>query len=96
MVIRYVGVAGVAAWFGVSPQTVTKWLTRYAETHPCPAPDAETGEGSAAVKGWLPERATEWRTWAAGRPTQGASPAREIMRGGLALLAARAKRAGVR
>ncbi|WP_433367877.1 hypothetical protein [Streptosporangium sp. CA-115845] len=71
-VVRYVGVAGVAAWFEVSPGTVTKWLDRYAETHPYPKPDAEIGEGKLAVKGWLPEREAEWRAWKAGRPGQGA------------------------
>lgn len=69
--IRYVGVAGVAAWFGVSPQTVTKWLDRYAETHPTPEPDAETSEGKNTVKGWLPEREAEWRAWADARPGHG-------------------------
>ena len=64
--IRYIGVAGVASWFGVSPQTVTKWLDRYAESHPTPEPDAMVGD----VKGWLPEREEEWRKWADARPGQ--------------------------
>lgn len=64
--IRYVGVSGVAAWFGVSSQTVTKWLSRYAKSHPCPEPDAEID----GTKGWLPEREAEWRQWAESRPGQ--------------------------
>ena len=71
--VWYVGVAGVAAWLEVSPPTVTKWLTRYAETHPTPAPDAEIGEEGSGVKGWLPEREAEWRAWDEGRPGQGAA-----------------------
>jgi hypothetical protein len=64
---RYVGVKGVAAWFGLPATTVSKWLLRYAETHPTPVPDAEI-EG---VKGWLPGREEEWRKWDAARPGQG-------------------------
>lgn len=64
--VSYLGVAGVAAWFGVEPQTVTKWLSRY---QGWPQPDAETGD----VKGWLPEREDEWRTWKAALPGQGAA-----------------------
>lgn len=65
--IRYVGVATVARWFGVSPGTVTKWQSRYAESHPCPEPDAKVEE----LSGWLPEREAEWRAWAESRPGQG-------------------------
>lgn len=74
--IRYVGVAGIAKWFGVEPKTVTKWLIRYAETHPWPKPDAQIGEGEGAVRGWLPERETEWRAWKASLPGRGAGGGR--------------------
>jgi hypothetical protein len=68
--VNYVGTAGVGAWFGVSSRTVAKWLSRYAETHPCPEPDVLVG-GAKPVPGWLPGRETEWREWEAARPTQG-------------------------
>jgi hypothetical protein len=63
--VRYLGVAGVAAWFGVAPATVTKWLARY---DGWPEPDAMIG----TEKGWLPEREQEWRAWKAALPGQGA------------------------
>lgn len=62
---RYLGVAGVAAWFGVAPATVTKWLARY---DGWPEPDAVIG----TEKGWLPGREQEWRDWKADLPGQGA------------------------
>jgi hypothetical protein len=62
---HYVGIAGVAAWFGVAPATVTKWLARY---DGWPEPDAMTG----TEKGWLPRREQEWRAWKAALPGQGA------------------------
>lgn len=71
--MRYVGVAGVASWLDVSPPTVTKWLTRYADSHPCPPPDAEVVEGEKITRGWLPERESDWRAWDAGRVGQGAA-----------------------
>lgn len=74
--IRYVGVAGIAKWFGVEPKTVTKWLNRYAYTHPCPPPDAEIGDGDGAIRGWLPDREAEWRAWHASRPGRGAGGGR--------------------
>lgn len=62
---HYLGVAGVAAWFGVAPATVTKWLARYDRW---PEPDAMIG----SEKGWLSEREQEWRAWKAALPGQGA------------------------
>lgn len=76
MTTKYVGVAGVAAWFGVDAKTVSKWLIRYADKHPTPVPDAEI-EGT---KGWLPEREKDWRAWDAARAGQGA-PGRAKPRG---------------
>ena len=62
---HYLGVAGVAAWFGIAPATVTKWLGRY---DGWPEPDAMIG----TEKGWLPGREQEWRAWKAALPGQGA------------------------
>lgn len=64
--IRYLGAADVAAWFGVDARTVTKWRARYPEF---PTPDAMTG---GRVPGWLPERETQIRQWEAQRPGRGA------------------------
>jgi hypothetical protein len=66
--VKYVGTAGVSAWLGVKPQTVTKWLRRY---HDMPEPDAYLGPGRD-FKMWLPEREDEWRAWARSRPGRGA------------------------
>jgi hypothetical protein len=68
---RYVGVAGVAAWVGVEPATVTKWLTRYDDT---PVPDAEILPGRHDVpdRGWLPGREAEWQEWKQARTGRGA------------------------
>lgn len=70
---RYVGVGGVAQWLEVEPGTVSKWLIRYAETHPCPSPDAEIVEGVKVTRGWLPEREAQWKEWAEARVGQGAA-----------------------
>jgi len=84
--IRYLGVAGVAAWFDVQPSTVTAWLNRYPvqsgdDPLGWPAPDAliEPGQGGGAEKGWLPGREGEWRVWEARRPGRGA-PGRPRLR----------------
>lgn len=69
---KYVGYAGVGAWFGVPGSTVSKWVTRYAQTHPCPEPDAETD----GRPGWLPSREQAWRKWHRERPGQGAGGGR--------------------
>jgi hypothetical protein len=69
--IRYLGAAGVAAWFGVEPGTVTKWLSRY-EGWPVPDCELAPGRNGVADHGWLPEREQEWREWKAGLPGQGA------------------------
>lgn len=72
--ISYVGIAGVAAWFGVDPATVTTWIKRYATTNPTPRPNAviKPGRTEDGDKGWLPAREAEWRTWEASRTGQGA------------------------
>jgi len=68
MAVHYVGLAGVAAWFdNATAATVSKWLSRYAETHPCPEPDVEID----GRPGWLPERRAEWEAWRVSRPGQG-------------------------
>src|SRR5690348_8008340 len=66
--VSYVGVAGVAAWLGVKPQTVTKWLRRYGNV---PESDAYLAPGRS-FRMWLPEREAEWRAWARSRPGRGA------------------------
>jgi hypothetical protein len=75
MPIRYLGVAGVARWFGVQPETVSIWMLR----HPgWPQPDAEIVPGRHGVpdRGWLPEREQEWREWRAAFPGRGAGGGR--------------------
>src|ERR1700733_5870232 len=64
--VRYLGLPGVAALFGVQPGTVSKWLARY---EGWPGPDADTD----GAKGWLPERETEWRAWKGYLPGHGAA-----------------------
>jgi hypothetical protein len=65
---QLLGISEIGALFGVKGNTVTIWLSRYAETHPCPVADFVIGE-SKPVQGWLPERADEWREWATNRPS---------------------------
>ena len=68
---EYIGVSGVAAWFGVAPGTVTKWLTRY---DGWPQPDAYVtpGRHGDRDKLWLPAREADWRAWKGTLPGQGA------------------------
>lgn len=68
---RFLGVAGVASWFGVDAATVTKWLTRY-DGWPVPDAEVEPGRHGIADRGWLPEREEEWREWRASLPGRGA------------------------
>jgi hypothetical protein len=73
--IRYVGVGVVAAWLGVQPGTVSKWLTRYAGTPtPTPAPDAYVSPGRHGETDslWFRGRREDWEAWARSRPGQGA------------------------
>lgn len=73
---RYVGMATVGRWIGTTGATVAVYRKRYEETdHPCPPPDALIVE-EREVPGWLPERESEWRTWAENRPGQGAGGGR--------------------
>lgn len=65
---RYLDMAEVGAWFGVKGATVSAWRKRYADTNPCPEPDALIGE---QVAGWLPERKAEWEAWERSRAGQG-------------------------
>lgn len=65
---RYVDMAGVGRWFGVSGTTVAMWKSRYEENHPIPEPDVIVGE---RMWGWAEEREQEWRAWHASRPGQG-------------------------
>jgi hypothetical protein len=73
--VRYVGVAGVARWFGVKPGTISTWMRRYPGW---PQPDAEIAPGRHDVpdRGWLPEREAEWRIWRATFPGRGAGGGR--------------------
>lgn len=74
--VQIAGVAGVAEWLDVSPQLVTKWLIRYRETHPTPAPDFEIrpGRNGEADRAWkdTAERRAEWVAWRKSLPGQGA------------------------
>ncbi|MEB3367436.1 hypothetical protein [Saccharopolyspora mangrovi] len=65
MVIRYLGSADIAGWFGVQTHTVNAWRRRYEDF---PEPDALIGD----TPGWLPEREAEIRQWESNRPGQGA------------------------
>jgi hypothetical protein len=73
--LTYVGVAGVAAWFGVLPATVTKWMQRHPDY---PAPDAliEPGRRGRPDQAWLPGRRADWQAWKAALPGQGAGGGR--------------------
>lgn len=64
MTRRYLTIAGVAAHLGISPHTVKK----YADEGRLPEPDAITGDGPRAVRGWLPETIDQWN---ASRPGRG-------------------------
>jgi hypothetical protein len=74
------GVAGVAAWLGVQPGTVTQWLEREKKrekndrTPLTPEPDILLSPGRSGVpdRGWLLSRRPEWEAWAAARPGRGA------------------------
>lgn len=68
------GVSQIGALFGVKGTTVTIWLSRYADTHPCPVADFEVGEAKP-VQGWLPSRELEWREWHQTRPQASAQRA---------------------
>ena len=83
--VEYLGVAGVAAWFGVQPETVTAWLNRYpgqaaddgGDPDGWPEPDsyirsADRADNRSIDRGWLPSREAEWRAWEARRPGRGA------------------------
>src|SRR5262249_7463513 len=61
---KMLGVADIAAMFGVEPKTVSMWRLRYPDF---PEPDAVIGE----VAGWDPGRAEELRVWASRRPGRG-------------------------
>lgn len=69
--IRYNSAADIAALFGVQPETVVTWRTRYPGT-PIPEPDAYIGP----FAGWLPERDEEWREWRRSLPGRGAGGGR--------------------
>lgn len=60
---KMLGTAQIADLFGVNQQTVRMWRTRYADTHPCPVPDVEVGEGKKIVAGWRPSRIPDWEEW---------------------------------
>lgn len=72
--IRYMSVADIAALFEVAPGTVEKWRQRYDNF---PVHDAVIGIGHGQpIRGWLPERADEFRAWQASRPGRGAGGGR--------------------
>lgn len=78
--VRYLDMAGVGRWFGVSGVVVATWKRRYEPKldqegnvidpgHPIPEPDVIVGE---RMWGWAEDREQEWRAWHAARPGQGA------------------------
>lgn len=64
---RYLGLKQIGDLFGVSAATVSKWRTRYAESHPCPEPDVWIGD----TPGWVASSATTWKGWKELLPGQG-------------------------
>lgn len=58
------GVADIAAKFGVEPKTVSAWRLRYDDF---PEPDVQVGE----TAGWDPGRGEEIRAWMGRRPGRG-------------------------
>lgn len=74
MVKKMLGVADIAARFGVEPKTVSMWRLRYPNF---PEPDVVVGD----VAGWDPGRAEEIRVWASRRPGRGrrAAPAEHVL-----------------
>jgi hypothetical protein len=64
VVKKMLGVADIAAMFGVEPKTVSMWRQRYPDF---PEPDVVIGD----MAGWDPDRAEEIRVWASRRPGRG-------------------------
>lgn len=64
VVKKMLGIADIAARFGVEPKTVSIWRLRYADF---PEPDVKVGE----TAGWDPRRAEEIKTWMNRRPGRG-------------------------
>jgi hypothetical protein len=73
VVKKMLGVADIAAMFGVEPKTVSMWRLRYQDF---PEPDVVVG----GMAGWDPGRAEEMRAWASRRPGRGrrAVPAEHV------------------
>ncbi len=67
---QYLGLSDFAARIGVTLGTVQ----RYSGEGRLPEPDAYTGTGPRAVRGWLPETID---TWQAARPGRGRTPHRK-------------------
>jgi len=63
---QYLGASQVAHQLGVATSTVTKWITRFAESSaPFPAPDVEITEVDGRVtRGWSPRRLPDIERWA--------------------------------
>jgi hypothetical protein len=73
---RLMGVAGIAALFEVTPNTVGAWISRAdrGELDPIPPADVEIPTArpdGQTVRGWEPSRAAEWRAWRANLPGRG-------------------------
>lgn len=72
--VKFMSVADIAAIFGVQAGTVEKWRQRHASF---PTPDAIIGiDNDMKFRGWLPQRADEFRDWKKGLPPQGAGGGR--------------------
>lgn len=66
--IRYLALRDFANRLGLAEGT----LRAYSNKKMLPEPDAYTGTGQRAVRGWLPETIDEWN---ASRPGRGRKPA---------------------
>ncbi|GAA4554270.1 hypothetical protein [Amycolatopsis samaneae] len=72
---RYLDMGEIATWFGVAPNTVASWRTRYLDTHPFPEPDVLVGR-NPGNPGWAASRKDEIEAWEKARPGQGAGGGR--------------------
>ena len=73
----YFGIAAIADWLSVRPDTVTHWLIRAekGEVPGTPTPDMHLTPGrirGVPDRGWLLERRLEWEEWRASLPGRGA------------------------
>jgi hypothetical protein len=79
--LRCAGIAGVAAWLDMNPETLAKAMGRNLGW---PLHDVEItpGRGSHPERGWVDteERRAEWAAWRASLPGRGAGGGRPRLR----------------